>query len=50
MQNQARIRAPREHREIVGQALAKPPAKRMMRQYDLVDRVRKYNPKVNEEL
>src|SRR6476659_10419750 len=51
MQNQARIRAPREHREIVGQALTKqPPAKRMMRQYDLVDRVRKYNPKVNEEL
>ena len=50
MQNQARIRAPREHREIVGQALAKPSAKRMMRQYDLVDRVRKYNPKVNEEL
>src|SRR6201996_5600636 len=51
MQNQARIRAPREQREMVGQALAKPqPAKRMMRQYDLVDRVRKYNPKVNEDL
>src|ERR1700761_9846463 len=49
-QNQARTRAPREHREIVGQVLASPPAKRMMRQYDLVDRVRKYNPKVNEEL
>src|SRR6476659_7608923 len=51
MQNQARIRAPREHREIVGQALTKqPPAKRMMRQYDLVDRVRKYNPNTNEAL
>src|SRR6478672_3626230 len=49
MQNQARTRAPREHRGIVGLAVAKS-AKRMMRQYDLVERVRKYNPKVNEEL
>jgi RelA/SpoT family (p)ppGpp synthetase len=48
MQNQARTRAPREHR-MVGLAVAKS-AKRMMRQYDLVERVRKYNPKVNEEL
>src|SRR5215475_2388709 len=49
MQNQARTRAPREHRGIVGLALPAS-AKRMMRQYDLVERVRKYNPKVNEEL
>src|ERR1700745_3345948 len=49
MQNQARTRAPREQRGIVGLAVAKS-AKRMMRQYDLVERVRKYNPKVNEEL
>ena len=49
MQNQARTRAPRGHRGIVGLALPAS-AKRMMRQYDLVERVRKYNPKVNEEL
>src|SRR5471030_2407336 len=28
----------------------KPPRSRMMRQYDLVERVRKYNPNTNEEL
>ena len=51
MQNQARSRAPRDRRAIVGQALPKPAAaKRMMRQYDLVERVRKYNPNVNEDL
>jgi GTP diphosphokinase / guanosine-3',5'-bis(diphosphate) 3'-diphosphatase len=51
MQNQARTRAPREPREMAGPAPARPlAAKRMMRQYDLVERVRKYNPKVNEEL
>src|SRR5215831_2016698 len=49
MQNQARTRAPRGHRGTVGLALPAS-AKRMMRQYDLVERVRKYNPKVNEEL
>ena len=49
MQNQARTRAPREHRGIVGLAVAKS-AKRMMRQYDLVERVRKYNPQANEAL
>src|SRR5262245_7260397 len=51
MQNQSRTRAPREHRDIVGQTLPRPVvAKRMMRQYDLLDRVRKYNPNVNEDL
>src|SRR5262249_54455383 len=51
MQNQARLRAPRERREIVGHPIGKPAAtKRMMRQYDLVERVRKYNPHVNEDL
>jgi GTP diphosphokinase / guanosine-3',5'-bis(diphosphate) 3'-diphosphatase len=51
MQNQARSRAPREARGFIEQALARAtPAKRMMRQYDLVERVRKYNPKVDEEL
>src|ERR1700745_526613 len=49
MQNQARTRAPREQRGIVGLAVAKS-AKRMMRQYELVERVRKYNPNTNEEL
>src|SRR5262245_30827125 len=51
MQNQARTRAPREPREIAGPAPARAlAAKRMMRQYDLVERVRKYNPRVDEEL
>jgi len=55
MQNQARSRAPLDRgRAIVGQALTpgttrRTPA-RMMRQYELVDRVRKYNPNVNEDL
>ena len=30
--------------------LAKPPRSRMMRQYDLVERVRSYNPDTNEDL
>src|SRR5882757_10071947 len=29
---------------------AKPPRSRMMRQYDLVERVRSYNPDTNEDL
>src|SRR4029077_5585291 len=29
---------------------AKPPRSRMMRQYDLVERVRSYNPATNEDL
>ncbi len=63
MQNQARTRArPDRAAPIVGQSLAKSPggspghesqrvgAPPLMRQYDLIERVRKYNPKVNEDL
>jgi guanosine-3',5'-bis(diphosphate) 3'-pyrophosphohydrolase len=55
MQNQARSRAPVDRgRDLVGQSLPIGPARRgpapMMRQYELVDRVRKYNPNVNEDL
>src|SRR5215467_4136216 len=49
MQNQARTRAPRGHRGIVGLALPAS-AKRMMRQYDLIERVRRYNPHSDEPL
>jgi guanosine-3',5'-bis(diphosphate) 3'-pyrophosphohydrolase len=54
MQNQARIRAPLDHAlSVVRQASdrkgksTKPP---MMRQYDLVERVRRYNPNTDEAL
>ena len=57
MQNQARTRAPIERgRKIVAQAIEnttkqkRPPRSQMMRQYDLIDRVRRYNPKTNEPL
>jgi guanosine-3',5'-bis(diphosphate) 3'-pyrophosphohydrolase len=57
MQNQARTRAPIERvRKVVAQAVdnaSKPkrPARvQMMRQYDLIDRVRRYNPNTNEPL
>jgi RelA/SpoT family (p)ppGpp synthetase len=57
MQNQARTRAPLERApRIVGEVIekiAKPKAKpkpQMMRQYDLIDRVRRYNPNTNEAL
>ena len=57
MQNQARTRAPIERgRKIVAQAVEnatkqkRPPRSQMMRQYDLIDRVRRYNPNTNEPL
>src|SRR6185437_5988453 len=62
MQNQARLRAPVEAgrlgeiRPVEGRPLTARPANGgaprapMMRQYDLVERVRKYNPKVDEDL
>jgi len=53
MQNQARSRAPLTRGPaIVGQTVAAPPkpAAAMMRQYELVERVRKYNPNANEDL
>jgi len=54
MQNQAKSRAPIERGlQIVGQAAEPPPKPRspqMMRQYDLVERVKKYNPKADEDL
>src|SRR6266545_35442 len=57
MQNQSRTRAPLE-RDLgaVSQLIEKPvkskrpPKPQMMRQYDLIERVRKYNPRTNEEL
>src|SRR5262245_8239642 len=57
MQNQARTRAPIERgRKAVAQAIetaTKPKRSlrvQMMRQYDLIDRVRRYNPNTNEPL
>src|SRR5262245_46971800 len=57
MQNQARTRAPLERgRRIVSQAIEKAtkPKKstrsQMMRQYELIERVRRYNPNTNEPL
>jgi RelA/SpoT family (p)ppGpp synthetase len=61
MQNQARNRAPVARSPDVTRSpdlapleLASPPAKprkpRLMRQYELIDRVRQYNPNTNEEL
>jgi GTP diphosphokinase / guanosine-3',5'-bis(diphosphate) 3'-diphosphatase len=61
MQNQARNRAPVARSPDVTRSpdlapleLGSPPAKprkpRLMRQYELIDRVRQYNPNTNEEL
>jgi guanosine-3',5'-bis(diphosphate) 3'-pyrophosphohydrolase len=57
MQNQARTRAPIEHgRKVLPQVVEKaskpkrPGRAQMMRQYDLIDRVRRYNPNTNEPL
>jgi GTP diphosphokinase / guanosine-3',5'-bis(diphosphate) 3'-diphosphatase len=57
MQNQARNRAPLERGgKIVGQAvetpakLKRPSKPQMMRQYDLIERVRRYNPNTSEAL
>src|SRR5262245_61281279 len=57
MQNQSRVRAPLEHDlSVVAQVIektvkpkrvAKP---QMMRQYDLIERVRRYNPHTSEAL
>ncbi|MFD2180963.1 RelA/SpoT family protein [Rhodoplanes azumiensis] len=51
MQVQAPIQAPRGAAPPgTTPAPPPPPAKRMMRQYELVERVRKYNPNTNEDL
>ena len=57
MQNQARTRAPIERgRKVAAQAVEnaskpkRPARAQMMRQYDLIDRVRRYNPNTNEPL
>jgi GTP diphosphokinase / guanosine-3',5'-bis(diphosphate) 3'-diphosphatase len=57
MQNQARSRAPLARGLNVGEQVFEKPAKqrklqkpRMMRQYDLIERVRRYNPHTNEPL
>ncbi|MEA2990792.1 MAG: diphosphokinase / guanosine-3,5-bis(diphosphate) 3-diphosphatase, partial [Alphaproteobacteria bacterium] len=57
MQNQARTRAPLERGlNVVSQALEntirprKPAKPQMMRQYDLIERVRRYNPGTSEAL
>lgn len=52
MQVQAPTQAPRDVAPpgVPAATETPPPAKRMMRQYELVERVRKYNPKTNEDL
>ena len=55
MQNQPRSRAPVAHSpDLAPLELEKAPAKprrpRLMRQYELIDRVKQYNPNANEEL
>ncbi len=57
MQNQSRARAPLERNlNIVGQAIEKPtvtaaaPKPQMMRQYELIERVKRYNPNASEPL
>src|SRR5262249_52595583 len=57
MQNQARSRAPLGYGlNIVSQAIGKTgktklsPAPAMMRQYDLIERVKRYNPNASEAL
>ena len=53
MQKQAPTRAPLERTVAAPQAVEKPAQSRkppIMRQYDLIERVRRYNPKTNEPL
>src|SRR5215468_4486416 len=57
MQNQSRARAPLERSlNLVSQVFEKaskpnsPPKPRMMRQYDLIERVKRYNPNTSEAL
>jgi guanosine-3',5'-bis(diphosphate) 3'-pyrophosphohydrolase len=57
MQNQSRARAPLERSlNIVSQVFEKavkpkkPPTPRMMRQYDLIERVKRYNPNTSEAM
>jgi guanosine-3',5'-bis(diphosphate) 3'-pyrophosphohydrolase len=57
MQNQSRARAPLERGlNVVAQAIEKttkskePPKPQMMRQYDLIERVKRYNPATSEAL
>src|SRR3989442_12605372 len=57
MQNQSRARAPLERiLNIVSQVFEKavkqkkPPTPRMMRQYDLIERVKRYNPNTSEAM
>src|ERR1700759_2940203 len=51
MQHQPRSRAPAERRRAGAPEPAPARGKpKMMRQYELVERVRKYNPNTNEEL
>src|ERR1700690_944165 len=53
MQKQSPTRAPLERAVAVAQVVEKPAQSRkppMMRQYDLIERVRRYNPKTNEAL
>src|SRR2546427_5625304 len=57
MQNQSRAKAPLERSlNIVSQVFEKavkpkkPPTPRMMRQYDLIERVKRYNPQTSEAL
>jgi GTP diphosphokinase / guanosine-3',5'-bis(diphosphate) 3'-diphosphatase len=57
MQNQSRARAPLERNlNVVSQAIdpatksREPPKPRMMRQYELIERVRRYNPATSEAL
>src|SRR3954471_3551106 len=57
MENQGRLRAPfARSRNVVSQAIEnnikteKPSRPQMMRQYDLIERVRRYNPNTNEAL
>lgn len=52
-QHQARVRAPLRRGGAVGSRATEngePKKPQMMRQYDLVEKVRKYNPKTDEEL
>src|ERR1700690_767770 len=52
-QKQSLTRAPLERAVAVAQVVEKPTQSRkppMMRQYDLIERVRRYNPKTNEAL
>src|SRR5450759_1900814 len=53
MQKQSPTRAPLERAVVLPQVIEKPKQSRkppMMRQYDLIERVRRYNPKTNEAL